>query len=63
MKSVVMYQLLVVNQRREEQIRDAAQSRRFSQPSPSIRRAVGASIIRLGSRLAGEPTYELARSR
>jgi hypothetical protein len=63
MQSIVLYQLLLVNQRREEQIRDAAQSRRFNQPSPSIRRAVGTSIIRFGSRLAGEPTYELARSR
>jgi hypothetical protein len=63
MQSLVTYQLWLAIQRRDEQIREAARDRRFAQPSPSIRRAVGTSIIRLGTRLAGEPTYELARSR
>ena len=48
---------------REEQLRQAAISRRFETRAPSIRRAIGTSIVRFGARLAGEPTYGLARSR
>jgi len=44
-------------------IEQAAISRRFEKPAPNIRRAIGTRIVRFGARLAGEPTYGLARSR
>ena len=46
-----------------EDIRRANDARRVASRQPSIRRAIGTSIVRLGTRLAGDPTYELARSR
>jgi hypothetical protein len=55
--------LRLVKEIRAEQIREAANARRFERPGPSIRRAVGSSLVRFGSRVAGEPSYELARSR
>ena len=64
MQSYANDQLRLINQIRAEQIKQAAISRRFETPAPSIRRAIGTSIVRLGTRLAGDPgTYELARSR
>ena len=63
MQSFPAIQLRLIQEMRAEQMRQAAISRRFETPAPSIRRAIGASIIRLGTRLAGEPTYGLARSR
>ena len=63
MQSFANDQLRLINALREEQIREATDARRFQRRAPSIRRAVGTSIVRFGSRLAGEPTYELARSR
>ena len=57
------YQLRLVNERHEQEIRQAAQARLFARPSQSIRQAVGQSIVRIGERLAGEPSLELARSR
>ena len=56
-------QLWLINERRAEDFRAAAISRQFETPRPSIRRAIGTQIVRLGTRLAGEPTYGLARSR
>jgi hypothetical protein len=56
-------QLWLINARRAEDFRAAAISRQFETPRPSIRRAIGTRIVRLGSRLAGEPTYGLAQSR
>jgi hypothetical protein len=56
-------QLRLINERHAEEFRQAAISRRFETPAPSIRRAIGARIVRFGTRLAGEPTYGLARSR
>ena len=56
-------QLRLINALRAEQLEQAAISRRFETPAPSIRRAIGTTIVRLGTRLAGEPTYSLARSR
>lgn len=49
---------------REREIRAAARERRVSrgQAAP-LRRAVGQSIIRIGARVAGEPSLGLARSR
>ena len=46
-----------------EEIRRAEDARRIQRPAWSIRRALGGSIVRVGTRVAGEPTYELARSR
>ena len=63
MPNFATIQLRLINDMREEQIRQAAISRRFETPAPSIRRAIGTSIVRFGTRLAGEPTYGLARSR
>ncbi len=63
MQSFATIQLRLINDLRAEQIRQAAISRRFETPPPSIRRAVGTTIVRFGARLAGEPTYGLARSR
>ena len=56
-------QLRLINAMRAEQIEQAAIGRRFGTPAPSIRRAIGTTIVRFGTRLAGEPTYSLARSR
>ena len=55
--------LWLVNAPIAEEIRWAANTRRAPRSTTSIRRAVGTSIARFGNRLAGEPTYELARSR
>ena len=57
-------QLWLIQSLRAEEIRRAENARRFQTPQPSIRRAIGTSIVRLGTRLAGDPApYELARSR
>jgi hypothetical protein len=56
-------QLRLIDEMRAEQIRQAAVARQFQRHAPSIRRALGASIVRFGSRVAGEPSYRLVRSR
>jgi hypothetical protein len=49
---------------REREIRAAERARLVPvQPRQSVRRGVGRSIVRIGARLAGEPTLELARFR
>ena len=63
MQSFATIQLRLINDRRAEDMKRAAISRRFETPAPSIRRAIGTSIVRFGARLAGEPSYGLARSR
>jgi hypothetical protein len=64
MQSFANDRLRLVNQMRAEQMRQAAIRRRFETQAPTIRRAIGKSIVRLGTRLAGDPgTYELARWR
>jgi len=63
MFSAADIQLRLVNEIRAEQIRQAAIGRRFEKPAPSVRRAIGTRIVRFGARLAGEPSYSLARSR
>jgi hypothetical protein len=63
MQSYENDRLWLINELRAEQIREAEIARQIQRPTRSIRRAIGASIIRFGTRLAGEPTYELARSR
>jgi hypothetical protein len=55
-------QLWLIQALRAEDIRRADDARRFPSRQPSIRRAIGTSIVRLGTRVAGEPTFELARS-
>ena len=57
------YQLELVKERRAQEIRQAAEARRFARPAQPIRRSVGRSIVRIGQRLAGEPSFELARFR
>ena len=63
MQNLASDRLWLVNERRAEDFRQAAISRRFESPAPSMRRAVGTLIVRFGTRLAGEPNYSLARSR
>ena len=63
MQSYATIQLRLINDRRAEDMKQAAISRRFETPAPSIRRAIGTTIVRFGTRLAGEPTYSLVRSR
>ena len=63
MQSYATDRLRLVQDIRAEQMRQAAIGRRFEKPAPSIRRAIGTRIVRFGARLAGEPTYGLARSR
>jgi hypothetical protein len=56
--------LYLANDAREREIRAAERARRVpTQPRPSVRRSVGRSIVRIGARLAGEPSLELARFR
>ena len=55
--------LWLINALIAEEVRRAEANRLVARPPRSIRRAIGTSIVRLGTRLAGEPTYELARSR
>jgi len=63
MQSFGKDQLWLIQALRAEDIRRANDARRFPTRQPSIRRAIGTSIVRLGTRLAGDATYELARSR
>ena len=63
MQSSPTDRLWLIQALRAEDIRRANDARRLETPQPSIRRAIGTSIVRLGTRLAGDPaTYELARS-
>jgi hypothetical protein len=51
---------------REREIRKRIRVRRPAQgqhPSRSVRRAIGRSIVEIGSRIAAEPQPRLARSR
>jgi hypothetical protein len=63
MQNMANDQLWLINERHAEDFRQAAISRQFESPAPSLRRAVGTLIVRFGTRLAGEPHYTLARSR
>ena len=56
-------QLRLAKERRHDEFRQAADARRFARPSQSLRRSVGQSLVRMGERLAGEPSLELARFR
>jgi hypothetical protein len=63
MQNMANDQLWLINERRAESNRQAAISRRHETPAPSIRRAVGTTIVRFGARLAGDQNHTLARSR
>jgi hypothetical protein len=63
MQSFQTDRLRLINDMRERQYREADIARGFDRPTSSIRRAIGTSIVRFGTRLAGEPAYKLARSR
>jgi hypothetical protein len=63
MQSFPNDRLWLINALREEEIRRAENGRRNRRAAGSFRRAIGTSIARFGTRLAGEPTYELARTR
>ncbi|MEA2611183.1 MAG: hypothetical protein QOG32_909 [Chloroflexota bacterium] len=47
----------------EREIAFATMQRAARQPSASVRQAIGYRFIRLGARLAAEPTLESVRSR
>jgi hypothetical protein len=53
----------LAQERIEREIASAAMQRRSRQPSPSIRQAIGYRFIRIGARLAAEPSLESVRSR
>ena len=63
MQSYQNDRLWLINASPRRRSERAENARRFQRPATSIRRAIGTSIVRFGTRLAGEPTYELARSR
>jgi hypothetical protein len=63
-RSIYPLALYLANDARDREMRDADRARRvLSQPRRSIRQAVGQSLVRVGARLAGEPSLELARFR
>jgi hypothetical protein len=51
--------------RREREIAERQRDRQYQLEleSPSVRRAIGRSMIKIGARLAAEPQPRLARSR
>jgi hypothetical protein len=60
---ISMIDLDQARERREEQIREAAQRRLGAAPSRSIRQSIGRLMIRIGERVAAEPSMSLARQR
>jgi hypothetical protein len=56
--------LYLANDAREREFRAAAKARLAPrQPRRSLRQAAGQSLVRVGERLAGEPSLELVRFR
>jgi uncharacterized protein YciW len=56
--------LYLANATRERELRAAARARLAPRERrQSVRQAVGRSLVRAGERLAGEPSFELARFR
>ncbi len=51
----------VTQERIEREIATAQLLRQARGPAPSIRQSVGRRIVRFGSRLAAEPTFESVR--
>ena len=60
---ISMIDLDQARERREAQIREAALRRRIGASSPSIRQSIGRLMIRIGERVAAEPSLSLARQR
>ena len=60
---ISMIDLDQARERREAQIRDAAQRRLVAASSRSIRLSIGRLMIRIGERVAAEPSMSLARQR
>ena len=52
----------LAQERREREIAELQRDRQYRLESPSVRRAIGRSMIRIGARLAAEPQPRLARS-
>jgi hypothetical protein len=63
MQNHAQYTLQLSKERIQRDIEHAAATRRASRSDTSIRRTVGHRIIKIGERLAAEPSLELARSR
>ena len=57
----IVYEL--AQERREREIAERQRERAHKLESPSVRVAIGRSIIAIGARLANEPQPRLARSR
>ena len=55
--------LELAQERREDAIREAAQRRLVGESTTSLRRTIGRTIIRIGERMAAEPSLSLARPR
>ena len=53
----------LARERIEREIATAELLRRGRQPSPTIRQAIGHRFIRIGTRLAAEPSLKSVRSR
>ena len=53
----------LARERQDREIAHAARMRLCGSQTPSLRRSIGFSIMRIGARLAAEPSLELARSR
>ena len=52
----------LAQERREREIAERQRDRQYRLESPSVWRAIGRSMIRIGARLAAEPQPRLARS-
>ena len=53
----------LAQERREREIAERQRERAYKLESPSVRVALGRSIIAIGARIAAEPQPRLARSR
>jgi hypothetical protein len=63
-RSLYPLALYLATATRERELRAAARARLAPrEPRRSVRQAVGRSLVRAGERLAGEPSFELARFR
>jgi hypothetical protein len=63
MDTSTQFQLGLAREHQAREIAHAARMRLSDRATPSLRRTVGYTIMRIGARLAAEPSIELARSR